>query len=833
MTWSTIGELLAIAYLPGALIFRMPVADRDHRASLPVEERAFWAVLISLSLSSAVVLALAAAGGYTFDRLVWIDLLVCLAVAIAGHRRLRYGIEARRPTWTLLIPVALVGSGLWLYNPPAEYVIGGKDPGTYMNEGIQIAQRGSLVISDPVVAAVPPPSRDLFFPSHDNPTYYGTRFMGFFLLDPEAGTVVGQFPHLFPSWIAIGYGLNGLSGARQAVVAWAVLGLLATYFVGARLLGRTAAAAGAALLAVNVIEIWFARYPNSEVVMQALLLAGLLAYARAHIDGDRFFGPVAGVLLGALPFLRFDGVIALAGVGVAMALGLINGHRPRLSFLGALLITLTAAAVYLAQMMAPYAAYPLAFARNLQPAHLGLLVIGGVGLLGLALLARRPRLGEPLRDAIPIGVAIVVLVGAAYGYFWRSVGGRLALHDAEALRTFASYYVSPATLFAAVLGYVLIARRAFWQAPALLVTTAAFAFFFFYKIRIVPDHFWMARRFLPIILPMTLLLAVGSGFHLLSAGPRNLERPWPLRLAGPMLGLAFAAAMGWHYWSVSLPVRNHVEYAGIIPQLERLAERFGDDDLVLVESRAASDMHVLALPLAYIYARNVLVLNTPRPNRQRFGEFLAWADTRYDEIFFLGGGGTDLLSRSIAVSAQGSDRFQVPEYHAPRNRYPEGVRHKEFDFGVYRFVEPRPDAAWFSLDVGTMDDLHVVRFHAKEVMEPYTFRWSRDVSYVSIQGIREDSQIVVLCLNDGGRPDGIEPAHVTVSLNDRLLGQASVSEGFRPYTFAMPADLAAAAASDDEPARLMIVTNTWNPGDVLGVPDDRQLGVMVDRVEVQ
>ncbi|HJN93462.1 MAG TPA: hypothetical protein QGF05_12170, partial [Dehalococcoidia bacterium] len=185
------------------------------------------------------------------------------------------------------------------------------------------------------------------------------------------------------------------------------------------------------------------------------------------------------------------------------------------------------------------------------------------------------------------------------------------------------------------------------------------------------------------------------------------------------------------------------------------------------------------------------------------------------------------------VSAQGSDRFQVPEYHAPRNRYPEGVRHKEFDFGVYRFVEPRPDAAWFSLDVGTMDDLHVVRFHAKEVMEPYTFRWSRDVSYVSIQGIREDSQIVVLWLNDGGRPDGIEPAHVTVSLNDRLLGQASVSEGFRPYTFAMPADLAAAAASDDEPARLMIVTNTWNPGDVLGVPDDRQLGVMVDRVEVQ
>ena len=35
-------------------------------------------------------------------------------------------------------------------------------------------------------------------------------------------------------------------------------------------------------------------------------------------------------------------------------------------------------------------------------------------------------------------------------------------------------------------------------------------------------------------------------------------------------------------------------------EIERLAATFGDNDLVLVESRAASDMHVLALPLSYI-----------------------------------------------------------------------------------------------------------------------------------------------------------------------------------------------------------------------------------------
>ena len=40
------------------------------------------------------------------------------------------------------------------------YVLGGKDPGGYVNEGVQIAQRGALVAADPVIAAVPAEFRD-------------------------------------------------------------------------------------------------------------------------------------------------------------------------------------------------------------------------------------------------------------------------------------------------------------------------------------------------------------------------------------------------------------------------------------------------------------------------------------------------------------------------------------------------------------------------------------------------------------------------------------------------------------------------------------------------
>ena len=95
--------------------------------------------------------------------------------------------------------VALVALSLWVFPPPAEYIVGGKDPGVYMNAGVQIAQRGSLVIDDELVASLPAETRGLFFPRHRDLPYYSNRFMGFFLVNPDTGTrdrpVPAPVPH--------------------------------------------------------------------------------------------------------------------------------------------------------------------------------------------------------------------------------------------------------------------------------------------------------------------------------------------------------------------------------------------------------------------------------------------------------------------------------------------------------------------------------------------------------------------------------------------------------------------------------------------------------------
>jgi hypothetical protein len=824
--------LVLLAWLPGAVLFRLPVLDREKRAQLDSEERLFWAIVLSVTLTTAVALALALAGRYTFERLLLANALIAVVAALGARLDLRLGSSARRIGLSALLPLTLVVLGLWRFFPSSEYVMGGKDPGTYINEGIVIAQRGAVVYRDPVVASVPAFARDLFFPSHQRDDYYGLRFMGFWIKNPDSGAVVGQFPHVFPASIAIGYGVDGLTGARRAVGFWAILGVLALYFAGARLVGRAAAWAAAALLCLHVLQVWFARYPNAEVVMQALLFAALLASARAHVDGDRFFAPVAGFLLGFLLFLRFDAILGVAAVVAALALGHLAGVvRPRLSFFAALLVTAAAALAYLFAQMRAYLTYPIVFLTNFTRWQYALLAVGAAVLAAaLAIGGRRPALAARVRVLVPAALTLTLIALSVYALFFRVPVDRvLHARDAFALRTFAGFYFTLPALLAALLGFALLARRAFWRAPETFVTIAVFACFFFYKIRIASDHFWMARRFLPVILPGALMLVAAAALG------RAIGGRAPSRLLRSAIGIVFVGVLATQYARAAAPILPHVEYAGLIPKLEQIAAQVHDADLLIVESRDASDTHVLALPLAYIYARNVLVLNNRKPDKASFALFLDWARTRYDRVLFMGGGGTDLLSASWSARPIASEHFEIPEYDAPADAYPRFVRHKEFDYSLYEIAPPDggEDVGPFDLDVGVNDDLNVLRFHSKEESENRTFRWSRDRSYVSINHLDAKSHEIEIVMNDGGRPPSIAPAQVTVSLDGVTLGTVTVSTGFQPYRLSIPAALVERIARSGKTMELALVTTTWKPEQVLGTADDRDLGVMVDRVTVR
>ncbi len=140
-----------LGYLPGAVIFRLPIANRPRRAALAAEERVFWQVMISIAWSLALVLAMAAVGVYRYERLLAVNVAVTLALIAVARTQLFWRGTQAKVTIAVLVPLTLLGLGIWRFFPAAEYMIGGKDPGVYINEGFAIARTGQLFRRDAVV----------------------------------------------------------------------------------------------------------------------------------------------------------------------------------------------------------------------------------------------------------------------------------------------------------------------------------------------------------------------------------------------------------------------------------------------------------------------------------------------------------------------------------------------------------------------------------------------------------------------------------------------------------------------------------------------------------
>ena len=834
--WSIALSVFLVAYLPGAVVFRLPIAHRERRANLPAEERLFWYVVTSLAISSVVVLALAAEGWYRFDRLLLVNGTVCLALAIGARGRLRLLAPAPRPNISALAPAALVvlASAIFFSAPPAEYVLGGRDPGVYLIEGVQIAQTGSLVVRDPMVETLPPEFRSMFIGQRANISHYGTRFMAFFVTDPDTGLVVGQFPHLYPVWVAIGYGLDGLSGARRAVGVLAVFSVVAVYFCGAWLFGRPAAILGAVLLTLNVAEVWYSRYPNAEILTQLLVFTAILAFSRATVDEDRFFAPLAASLFALSMLAHFSAILVIGAIGLTVLLGTIDARRLQASFLVPLTIGLAFVAWYYGTILSEYLGRPLAIMSRAGPVQVAL---GGIGLALLCsvfLFARHGRFRAQIHVWLPWCVGITLIILAAYSYFFRMPVGRLAPHDAAALRDFAAVYISPLGLIMALLGLWVLIRRAFWPGLAFIVSLAAFSCFVFYKIRIVPEHFWLARRFLPIILPSACLL-IGYTISLPASVrfPAFLERRG-IRAGLLALGAVLLVVLVGRSVAATLPILSYVEYAGVIPRLEALADEVSDSDLVLIEARQASDLHTLAVPLAYVYARQVLLLTTREPDPGAFRDFLAWAQGRYRRVLFVGGSGSQLLSRSTAAVPLALERFQVPEYERSYPTSPLEVRQKDFTYGIYELLPRLVSPETVEIDIGQFDDLYVRQFYNKETAgNDTTFRWTRESSLVLVPALSDEVRRVTLWLGAGTRPTNVAGATVEIYLSEIRLGSATPTSSFQPYPFEIPPAVASEIGTSEEAAVLRLESTTWSPRAALGESDSRDLGVMVDRVTIE
>jgi hypothetical protein len=531
--------------------------------------------------------------------------IVGLSTVVA--RRARVSFSADLPGVAVALGCAAVAAALTF--PGFAYGVADKDPGGYVSHAIAIADTGDYSFVDPVLTAV---AEDPTFPVQL--TSPGARFAGIWIRDASTGTIVPQFYHLWPSLLATSYDAGGRGGLLTTVPLMGVLSVLALVAlvrrVGTALLGSRGGllAAGAAglLLATNMLQVWQARYPTTEVFAQALYLGVLLGIVVALQTGWRPAAGLAGLMVGIGWLNRADGLLLVA-LSVALGCALLVTRRwdSRATWFAAGL-----------GVVAPHAliqAYDLALNYSRANSIPPLSLVAGATAAGflLALVLRRlplHRVADSLtRRRVQVVLGLLVLAGAAglmaLGYLRpRLLGEDFFDYNGRLIRSYDEQIMSRLTWFISLPGFALmlagvaVAALRRWTAAAWTVVLPTLMLFavYGYTAKNSTRLLWWTRRYVPTVLPgIAILIALAIAFFLIWRYRGKLVTLVPAALA--LVGLLAL------FLSQSLPLRAHDEWKGSFALSETIAELSGDEEGVYLwepeQGCCASVTQLLAVPV--------------------------------------------------------------------------------------------------------------------------------------------------------------------------------------------------------------------------------------------
>ena len=865
----------ALAYPAAIVLLLLPglgflsLLRSSDRERLGLDERLFFTGAISVAASAWMALLLAEFAAFSTVRAAAVEIVLFVLVLLIAR------LLGRRPAspfaWpdraVTLLPaffVAIVAFGL--HARPSEYIVGGRDPGAYVSAMGVIARTGAITHLDPVVASIPAEDLSLFYANLDEPPFRFTldgdddhpqpswpRFMGFELDHPKSGLITPQFFHLFPAFGAYLFETMGVRGALATPPIFGILGTLAAFFLGRRMFGTTVATIGALGLATTVLQVWFARYPVSEGFSQFLILSGLLAHRLDSESDARGFGWLSGGLLGLTLLVRIDSVLLLLPLALWVALQFVSRRDRWGSRVTSLLVPFTAllvhGAIHAVFFSKRYAHQILTRRYWNHPPSFWLLV-GAFSLVAAWLVFKYgPRwmsLVSGHEKSVRVAAMVALGVVVIYALFLRPslsawAGGdgnvkaekladpgvlqtlgfnRLAAHDAQALRRY-SWFVGAPGLALALVGLALFMKRARSNDILALAVLLVFSGFYFYKIRVFNDYFFAMRRYVPVTLPFTFLLAA-----LAVVTMARRSKTW--RVAGVATGLlALGASV-----ANTQPILTYVDWKGSVRFVADVARRFGPNDVVLFEQ--PKSIHLISLPLWGLYGANALEFRRFNPDPERLAHLIAaWRKT-YRNIYFVTSFRTDVCG--LFLERTQTFQFASSEFEWTYDRVPSMPEPRVVGFVLSRVIEPETLKVTTEplIDIGGSGDLQTSGFFESEATGDRTYRWTGGC--VDERGNATGS-IYVPAATAGAhlriratahlRPANARPAQVKAFFNEVQVGEFTADGTWRDFEIVLPSPLPRGSKI------LRLDVPAWRPTNTDPMATDaRDLGIMVDSVEV-
>ena len=541
----------------------------------------------------------------------------------------------------IFIVLAILFFSALLFLHPFEYIWGGADAGVYLNSGATIAKTGSIWIHDPLFQLRGPSDVHYFLDNQPgtlsivNPiNYEGLRFPGYYIDSYSDGIVIPQFLCLYPVWIALFYSFGGISSSLYVIPVFAVISILAIFYLVKRMFGLNVATLSVFFLMINLQQLWSARMSLTEIIVQFFLFCGLYLYYRYYSSKNNYFLLLSAFAIGLIFFTRIDSLLLIPVICMMMVLLYLqsgeknsqNNSIISLDFFSIPIISIIIISFVLNSYFSrPYLYESMKSVVGMTPTVvyfvISCVMIGFFVLLKLNWLKPHTITNYLYNQRLPMIFSLTAILLFIFLFFIRPVftGSDSAMFGTTLLNLYnnenfvrLSWYMSEIGLIFSFSGIILMLNKDYKKSFLLLLTFAVPFVYYMINIENNPVHIYAFRRLLPEVIPiMTIFIAYFciNIYDLKITAPESKMFTW---LSG-----FFVITMFFSLLAITSPMITHVEFQGAVQSASDISNLtppvdsksiiyFQDDD-------PEGPYHYLSTPLTYLFDK--ITLNIPVKNK--------------------------------------------------------------------------------------------------------------------------------------------------------------------------------------------------------------------------
>lgn len=699
----------------------------------------------------------------------------------------------------LFLPVAAIAAILFFQ--PYEYIDGGWDPGGYINTGVHIGRTGSVSYCDELLARMNKPDQQILCSLiRDDGT--GVKYPGLYIKDIDKGLIVPQFFHLYPVWIGIFYKLAGLRATLYVNPFFALCSVILIFFIGRRI-GRSYGFLTAFLLAVNIIQIWNARFSTSEVLGQALILSGVYFWIKYLESKEGFMAFWAGMAMGEFLLVSVTSLLIIPAVITYLVF---RANKKDMCFVIPFCLMLAHLIIQLCTFSSFYLKSVVMFFTQEE-----IYLCAGIFLLVLSSISFLRKI--PLRY-LRFFLAFIIVCAFIYGYTIRPhiVPSIEALNIVELGR-----FLTPLGLVLAVAGIILLTYKEDRQAILFFVVTGLIAaVFFIYNKRLYSRYPFVLRRYIPIVIPV---YCFSISYFCSFLNRHRVGRFLSVMAICLIVAIPFGTCR-----NIVLVKDHH----GSLNFWKGFAKEV-DDDAVYISNR-----YRWARPLTDIFGKQVLAFSgAPEFGGEKIARIARKLIVDGKKVYYISD-----LPEPYLLSVDFIEVYKKSfktDYLEHSLTFPLVVKPMDLCFRVFKVIpieESEPRADEYTIVIGA-DSIGLLSGFDKARRfsgVPVYARWTLSKAELVIPWFG-DNIAQTLTMFASGMPEKAGSTYISVSVeNFPVIEDYPVGESLKEHKFLIPAGRV--KTGDKKRVILTIESNTWNPDEygIKGYPDE--LGIKVYWVRI-